>query len=178
VLERAATQNPQHRGLLGAYGRALADAGRYRQALDVLERVHAPGEPDWRILSVQGAALDQLGRHEEAQRYYGIALSIAPDEPSVLSNLGLSYALSKDLVRAERALRRAAGQPRVDARVRQNLALVVGLQGRFSEAERIARSDLPADAGAGNVAYLQQMLAQQNGWNQSVGRLAVKAEGS
>ena len=178
VLERAATQNPRHRGLLGAYGRALADVGHYRQALDVLERAHAPGQPDWRILSVQGAALDQLGRHDEAQRYYGTALRIAPDEPSVLSNLGLSYALSRDLVRAEGALRRAAGQPRVDARVRQNLALVVGLQGRFSEAERIARSDLPADARASNVAYLQQMLAQQNGWNQSIGRLAVKAEGS
>ncbi len=179
VLERAATQNPRDRGLLGAYGRALADAGRYRQALDVLERAHAPGQPDWRILSVQGAALDQLGRHEEAQRYYGTALRIAPDAPSVLSNLGLSYALSKDLVRAEGALRRAAGQPRVDARVRQNLALVVGLQGRFSEAERIARSDLPAKAGNPNVAYLQQMLAQQNGWKQPglIGRSAVKAEG-
>jgi tetratricopeptide (TPR) repeat protein len=112
-----------------AHTGALADAGHYRQALDVLERAHAPGEPDWRILSVQGAALDQLGRHDEAQRYYGTALRIAPDEPSVLSNLGLSYALSKDLVRAEGALRRAAGQPRVDARVRQNLALVMGLQG-------------------------------------------------
>jgi Flp pilus assembly protein TadD len=179
VLERAATRNPQHRGLLGAYGRALADAGHYRQALDVLARAHAPGEPDWRILSVQGAALDQLGRHDEAQRYYGTALSIAPDEPSVLSNLGLSYALSKDLVRAEGALRRAAGQPRVDARVRQNLALVVGLQGRLTEAERIARSDLPADAGNADVGYLQHMLAQQNGWKQPgpIARSAVKAEG-
>lgn len=179
VLGRAATQNPRDRGLLGAYGRALADAGHYRQALDVLERAHAPGEPDWRILSVQGAALDQLGRHDEAQRYYGTALSIAPDEPSVLSNLGLSYALSKDLVRAEGVLRRAAGQPRVDARVRQNLALVVGLQGRLSEAERIARSDLPTDAGNADVANLRQMLAQQNGWKQpgQVGRSALKAEG-
>jgi Flp pilus assembly protein TadD len=105
-------------------------------------------------------------------------LRIAPDEPSVLSNLGLSYALSKDLVRAEGALRRAAGQPRVDGRVRHNLALVVGLQGRLSEAERIARSDLPIDAGNPDVAYLRQMLAQQNGWNPSIGRLAVKAEGS
>jgi Flp pilus assembly protein TadD len=176
VLERAATQNPRDHGLLAAYGRALADAGHYRQALDVFERAQAPGQPDWRILSVQGAALDQLGRHEEAQRYYGTALRIAPDEPSVLSNLGLSYALSKDLVRAEGALRRAAGQSRVDARVRWNLALVVGLQGRFSEAERIARSDLPADARSADVAYLQQMLAQQNGWKQprQIGRSAAK----
>ena len=51
-----------------------------------------------------------MGRHDEAQRYYATALRIVPDEPSVLSNLGLSYALSKDLVRAEATLRRAAVQ--------------------------------------------------------------------
>jgi Flp pilus assembly protein TadD len=163
VLEAAAMQNPKHMGLLGAYGRALADTGNYKQALDVLHRAHTPDQPDWRILSVQGAVLDQMGRHEEAQRYYGTALRIVPDEPSVLSNLGLSYALSKDLVRAESTLRRAAAQSRVDERVRQNLALVVGLQGRFSEAEGIAQADLPSDEAAANVAYLQQMLAQQNG---------------
>ncbi len=77
-----------------------------------------------------------MGRHEEAQRHYLTALKIVPDEPSVLSNLGLSYALSKDLKNAEATLRRAAAQQPVDPRVRQNLALVVGLQGRFAEAEK------------------------------------------
>ena len=101
VLERASIQNPKHKGVRGAYGRALADIGNYQQALDVLNRAHMPDQLDWHILSVQGAMLDQMGRHDEAQRYYATALRIAPDEPSVLSNLGLSYALSKDLVRAE-----------------------------------------------------------------------------
>ena len=58
-------------------------------------------------------------------------------------------------------LRQAAAQNPIDPRVRQNLALVVGLQGRFAEAEDIARSDLPPDQAAANVAYLRQMLAQQ-----------------
>jgi Flp pilus assembly protein TadD len=110
---------------------------------------------------VQGAVLDQMGRHAEAQRYYASALKIVPDEPSVLSNLGLSYALSKDLKRAEETLRRASIGGSIDKRVRQNLALVVGLQGRFPEAETIARADLPPEEAAANVAYLRQMLAQQ-----------------
>jgi Flp pilus assembly protein TadD len=38
---------------------------------------------------------------------------------------------------------------------------VVGLQGRFAEAEAIARADLPPDEAANNVAYLKQMLSQQ-----------------
>jgi Flp pilus assembly protein TadD len=161
VLETAALHNPDNRALLGAYGRALADVGNFKQALEVLERAHSPDQPDWRVLSVQGAVLDQMGRHEEAQRYYASALRIVPDEPSVLSNLGLSYALSKDLKRAEATLRRAAGGGRNDKRVRQNLALVVGLQGRFQEAETIARADLPPDEAAATVSYLRQMMAQK-----------------
>jgi Flp pilus assembly protein TadD len=161
VLETAALHNPENRALLGAYGRALADAGNFKQAMDVLERAHSPDQPDWRILSVQGAVMDQMGRHAEAQRYYASALRIVPDEPSVLSNLGLSYALSKDLKRAEETLRKASGTGTPDKRVRQNLALVVGLQGRFQEAETIARAELPPVEAAANVAYLKRMLAQK-----------------
>ena len=180
VLEQASIAHPKNMKVLGAYGRALADVGNYKQALEVLNHAHSPDQPDWRILSVQGAVLDQMGRHEEAQRYYATALRIVPDEPSVLSNLGLSYALSKDLVRAEATLRRASAQSKVDARVRQNLALVVGLQGRFSEAEGIARADLPSEEAAANVAYLRTMLAQQNGWKEPgpPGKSQVRAQGS
>lgn len=171
VLEQASLRHPHNRAVLGAFGRALADVGRLDQALEVLSRAHTPDQPDWRILSVQGAVLDQLGRHEEARRYYANALKIAPDEPSVLSNLGLSYALTKDLAQAEATLRRATAKGAVDRRVRQNLALVVGLQGRFEEAERIARADLPPEEAAENVSYLRAMLAQPN-------RLALSAASS
>jgi len=163
VLEQACMRRPTDRGLLGAYGRALADAGNYQQAFDVLGRAHTPEQPDWHILSVQGAVLDQLGRHDEARRYYASALKLVPDEPSVLSNLGLSYALSRDLGQAESTLRRAVSRPDADHRVRQNLALVVGLQGRFEEAETIARADLPPEEAAANIAYLRQLLSRQAG---------------
>jgi Flp pilus assembly protein TadD len=162
VLEQISIQNPKNRAVLGEYGRALAESGQYEQALEVFDRAHTPDQPDWHILSARGAVLDQMGRHQEAQRYYLTALKIVPDEPSVLSNLGLSFALSKDLKNAEATLRRAAAQHPIDPRVRQNLALVVGLRGRFNEAEDIARADLPPDQAAANVAYLRQMLAHKN----------------
>jgi Flp pilus assembly protein TadD len=162
VLQQASLQNPRDTALLGAYGRALSDVGNLEQALEVLNRAHTPDQPDWRILSAQGAVLDQLGRHNEAQQYYSSALKIKPDDPGVLSNLGLSYALAKDLKNAEATLRRAAAAGGTDPRVRQNLALVVGLQGRFGEAEGIARADLPSNEAAANVAYLRKMLAQHD----------------
>jgi Flp pilus assembly protein TadD len=158
VLEQANIAHPGNKALLAAYGRALADNGNFQQAFDVLSRAHSPENPDWHILSVQGTTLDQLGRHDEARRYYASALKIVPGEPSVLSNLGLSYMLSRDLPKAEETLRQAYASTRADARVRQNLGLVVGLQGRFAEAETIVKADLPPDEAAANVAYLKEML--------------------
>src|SRR6266702_272661 len=97
VLEQATIAHPGNKALLAGYGRALADNGNSQAAFDVLSRAHSPDNPDWRILSVQGTALDKLGKHEEARNYYATALKIVPDEPSVLSNLGLSYMLTRDL---------------------------------------------------------------------------------
>lgn len=160
VLEQATMNNPRDGALLGAYGRALASVGRLDQAIEVLGRAHTPDKPDWRVLSAHGAVLDQMGRHQDAQRYYASALKIVPNEPAVLSNLGLSYALSKDLTKAAETLRQATAQQGADTRVRQNLALVLGLQGRFGEAETLARADLSPDEANANVAYLRQMIAQ------------------
>src|ERR1700738_3762459 len=161
VLEQATIAQPNDKALLAGYGRALADNGNFQQALDVLSRAHTPDDPDWRILSVQGTALDQLGRYDEARQYYASALKIAPEEPSVLSNLGLSYVLSKDLPKAEETLRRAYSRADADPRVRLNLALVVGLQGRLAEAEGIVKADRPAEEAAANVAYLRRLLARK-----------------
>ena len=161
VLEQASLRNPASMPLVGAYGRALADAGQYKQALEALSKAHTPDNPDWRILNAQGAVLDQLGRHAEARKHYEAALKIVPGEPSVLSNLGLSYALTKDLKRAEAALRESAARPGASPRVRQNLALVIGLQGRFAEAERMAAADLPPAEAEANVEYLRELLAKQ-----------------
>lgn len=160
VLEQATIANPGNKALMAQYGRALSDNGNFQQAFDVLSKAHSPDNPDWRLLSVQGTALDQMGRHEEARSYYASALKIAPGDAGVLSNLGLSYMLSRDLPKAEDALRQAYASPRASTRVRQNLGLVVGLQGRFAEAETIVKADLPPDQAAANVAYLKEMLTR------------------
>jgi Flp pilus assembly protein TadD len=165
VLQQAAIRNSRDLTVLGAYGKALADAGRLKEAADVLSRSHTPERPDWRILSTQGAVADQMGDFDGAQRYYETALRLAPGEPSILSNQGLSFALAKRLPQAETTLRQAALSPRADARVRQNLALVLGLEGKFGESEEVLRRDLaPADV-ASNMAAIRGMVSQPNSWN-------------
>ena len=164
VLQTAAVKNLRNQALLGEYGRALAENGSLDQALDVLGKAHTPEKPDWRILMAQGAVLDQLERGEEARKYYETALRIVPEEPSILSNYGLSYALSGDLTNAEAVLRRAYANPRADMRVRQNLSLVLALGGKIDEAQRVASQDLSPQEAAQNMAYLRSMVSQGNNW--------------
>jgi Flp pilus assembly protein TadD len=162
VLQQAALRNPKDRALLGAYGKSLVEAGRFREAIDVLANAHTPANPDWRILSAQGSASAQLGDQARAQTFYEAALKIRPNEPSLLSNLGLSYALSRNLDQAEQTLRLAVDQPGADARVRANLALVLGLKGRFADAESVLRRDMSPTEAASNVASLRKLAAQPN----------------
>jgi Flp pilus assembly protein TadD len=164
VMQQVAIAHPDDRGVLAAYGKAQAAGGQLDAALATIDRAQTPDHPDWRLVSAEGAILDQLGRSSEARGKYRDALDIQANEPSVLSNLGMSYVLTGDLKTAETYLRSAAAQPAADSRVRQNLALVVGLQGRFPEAQQIAKKELTQQQADANLAYLRAMLSQQNSW--------------
>lgn len=158
VMQQAAIHNPSNRAVLADYGKAQASAGNLQDALRTIERAQTPDRPDWRLLSAEGAILDQLGQSAKARQRYQQALQIEPNEPSVLSNMAMSYLLEDDLRTAESYLKQAIEQPSADSRVRQNLALVVGLQGRFDEAEQIARDELSAAQADANMAYIKAML--------------------
>ena len=165
VMQQVAIAHPQDRDVLAAYGKALAAAGNLEKALETVRRAQTPDYPDWRLYSAEGAILDQLGQSDGARTLYRKALEIQPNEPAILSNLGMSYVLANDLKSGETYLRQAVARPGADSRIRQNLALVIGLQGRFAEAEEIARAELSPDDAAANVAYLKGMLKQQNTWS-------------
>jgi Flp pilus assembly protein TadD len=164
VLGKGKIDHPRDPELSAAYGKALAENGDFEQALTVIQGVQRPDRPDWKLYSAEGAILDQMGRPEVARDRYAKALAIAPGEPTVLNNLALSHLLQGELVQAEKILRDAAGSPRATSRVRQNLALVVGLQGRFDEAETIAKQELDPGQAIANMAYLKAMLGQAKGW--------------
>lgn len=166
VMRKLAIIHSTDREVLAAYGKALAGAGELKPALDAVRRAQTPEYPDWKLQSAEAAILDQLGQAQEARNLYRKALEAKPNEPSVLSNLGMSYLLEGDLRTAETYMRSATEQAGADSRVRQNLALVVGLQGRFEEAEQIASHELSSDQAQANVAYLRSMLSQQNAWKQ------------
>jgi Flp pilus assembly protein TadD len=164
VIQTAAIKAPKDFDLLGEYGKALTDAGQLAQAKDVLAHAYTPDDPRWDVMSVQGIVADRLGDHAGAMQFYRDALKIAPGEPSVLTNMGLSLALAKKLPEAEQALRQAVASPKADARMPGDLALVLALEGKFSEAETVGRADLSPDAARANVAAIRQMIAQNDSW--------------
>jgi len=164
VLRFGMIQHGKDRLMASAYGKALAAKGQFAQALRVIQSAQLDDRPDWRLMSAEGAILDQTGKHADARRVYKAALKVAPSEPSILNNLGLSYTLTNELKKAEGALRKANASPNAGQRIRQNLALVLGLQGKFKEAERMATADLPPEQAQANIAYLRSMLSQRNSW--------------
>jgi len=165
VLEQAISYYPDDANIKVAYAKALSADGKFAQALNVIEGTIRPDRPDWNALSVKGAILDQMGDHTTARQLYQQALLISPGQASLEANIGLSYAMTNDLTKAEQHLRRAVAMPGANGRIRQNLALVLGLQGRFDEARAIYAQVLPPDQVKANMAYIRALLTQQNRWD-------------
>ena len=78
----------------------------------------------------------------------------------MFNNLALSYALDGKPDKSEALLRKAVDSGHEDKRVRQNLALVLGLQGKFDEARKVASLDMSDHEAKSNMAYLRNMLSQ------------------
>ena len=140
-------------------------------ALDDAQKAAAMQPRDWRPESLLAVALEQAHRDDEALAAHQKALALAPENPATLSNLGMYYATHGQSAQAEPLLRKAVSEPGATAQERQNLALVLGLQGRYAEAEQLQRQDLPPDQVDNNLAYLHA----DNGETPSRSWDAVKA---
>jgi Flp pilus assembly protein TadD len=175
VLKTLSEQDAGNSKLQSIYGKKLLATGHPAESVSILQAATEKGSGDWRMYSALGSAYDQQGLYGKARDSYQKALSLQPNQVSVLNNMGMSHALEGDLKQAETILRSAAALPDSKSvpRVRQNLALVIGLQGRFEESRQMASEDLPPDQVEANLAYLQKMLAQPNTWQQ----LSNNAEG-
>jgi Flp pilus assembly protein TadD len=85
------------------------------------------------------------------------ALALSPDQPSVLNNLALSYALDGNSAEAEQLLRKAQRGAGQTPKMQENLALVLGLRGRYDEVRSAGQAALPPAKADQNVAYLREL---------------------
>ena len=145
--------------LVGELGKAHLAADHQAVAARFLAEA-ADGLPkDWSLRSALGVAYDFQGLSDKAEQAHRAALALAPDNPIVLNNLALSLAQAGKLADAVAVLRQAVDSPDAEAQQRQNLALLLALQGDAAGAERLARQDLPMDALRTNLAYYKALSA-------------------
>lgn len=154
--------------LWACLGLGLLASNANDQAVQALSKAISLSPRDANIRNGLGIAYDRIGRSDLAITAYNEGLAIAPNDANLVSNLGFSMALNGDLAGGERMLRRAVALPNAPIQSRQNLALIVGLQGRLQESERLAAQDVPPDVAARNIAYIRAMLnGEENRWNTS-----------
>jgi Flp pilus assembly protein TadD len=179
VLDRASTLRPADRRLLLERGLLALDLGEPAKAETLLRQAHDAKAPNWRLHSALGAALASRGKQQEAQVQFAKALALAPDHPSILNNLALSYVLDGKAEEAEKLLRKAHRAASKSApelgKVQQNLALVLGLRGKFEESRTMAAAALPSLKAQANAAYLQDLAAKRSTTTQTERKLDTAA---
>jgi Flp pilus assembly protein TadD len=158
VLTAGYRANQDNGEIAAELGRLALDMGRLDIATQTLKVAEAQGVKDWKTLSAQGTLRAKQGQHAEAQQYYLAALQVQPDAVSVINNLALSYALDGKADKSEELLRKAVASGQENKRVRQNLALVLGLQGKFDEARKVASVDMTDTEAKDSMSYLRNML--------------------
>lgn len=158
VLQQAAVYHGQDRKLASEYGRLALELDQTHVAQQVLQGADDPAAPDWRVISARGTVMAKQGKYTEAIPFYEKALRLSSNEPSVLNNLALAYTMSGEAQKAEDLLIQAsANEGPHAAKIRQNLSLVLGVQGRHDEAKQLASIDNPNDAAA-NGTLMRQMV--------------------
>jgi Flp pilus assembly protein TadD len=149
--------NPTYAPAKLEVARANISANRGFYAIKPLQEVAAAqprdAEPWWLL----GVAYEQNEQPELARQAYEQALKLAPDSPKALTNYALFRATHGEPQAAEGLLRKAVTEPGAGAPERQNLALVLGLQGKIGEAENLIRQDLPPEIADRNLAYLRSL---------------------
>lgn len=165
ILSRALIVHPDSPEALMLLGRIqmasgdIANAGRaFHRATEVdPERAEA-----WAAL---GTTFDRQGQHGLAQASYTHALELEPSRTTTLTNYGLSLLLTGDLAGAEAKLRQAAANPDAGARVTENLALALGLQGKFEEMKTVSGAAAPKQVVEQNVALLRDLIKPARSWD-------------
>lgn len=159
VLQHAASLHSNNKDIASEYGRLALDLGQVSVADRLLKVADDPAKPDWRVISARGTVFAKKGQFAAALPFYQRALALAPGETSVLNNLALAQMMNGDAPSAENLLRQASGSASPHTRkVKQNLALALGVQGKYNEARQTASAVISKSQAAANTDYLKKLV--------------------
>lgn len=157
VLQQANTLHPDNKQIASEFGRLALELDQLPLARQMLALADDPVNPDWKVISARGTLLAKEGRYSDAIPLYERAAMLSSEQLSVMNNLAMAYAMAGEAGKAEDVLRRIEAKGG-NSRTRQNLALVLGLQGKFDESKAIASEVMGADRAASDAAVLKRMV--------------------
>lgn len=158
IVQQLSVLSGNDREVASEYGRLALDLDQAGLAAQALAVADDPGAPDWRVVSARGAAAAKLGQYAEAVPFFERALTLSPDNASLLNNLAMAHAANGEADRAEEMLRKALEKKPDDVRIRQNLGIVLGLKGQHEQARQLATDGPGAAEVVANAALLQKMV--------------------
>jgi len=165
VLSRTLIVHPDSPDLLMLLGRIQMAKGDVPTAGRVFQRATEVAPERSETWAALGTTYDRQGQHRLAQTSYLKALELEPLRTTTLTNYGLSLVLTGDLAGAEAKLRLAAANPDSGARVTENLALVLGLQGKFEDMKLVSGAAAPDQVVDQNVALLRGLIQPPRSWD-------------
>jgi Flp pilus assembly protein TadD len=134
VLESAGASATIEAQALFTAGSVLLAKGESEAAERRLRRAVELDATNWRAWNALGQTLDQRRSWTEAEVAYRKALGLAPNEPAVLNNFGVSRLSAGDLAGAAELFARARQLAPDLKPVETNLRLALALQGRYDAA--------------------------------------------
>jgi Flp pilus assembly protein TadD len=138
--ERAVERTPEDPSLRTLLGNAYFGAGRFRSAEGAYKDSLALSSNQGKVILKLALVETALGKNAEALAFLDAGRSVL--EPA---DYGLAVALAGRPAAAIQVLEAAARAPGADSRIRQNLALALGLAGDWTNARTVAAQDVPAN---------------------------------
>ena len=93
VMQQLAMFYGHDKDVASEYGRLALEMDQIGIAKQMLAVADDPGKPDWRVISAKGTILAKEGKFTDAIPLFERAMTLAPDQTSVMNNLAMAYAM-------------------------------------------------------------------------------------
>lgn len=137
--------------LSASNGKALClmELAEFDKAAKIFENIISKDATKWQAINGLAIIYAVLGKKKESEEYFNMAMELNPDNPVILNNIGLISGIAGNKDLAVNSLTKAQNLPQNDKKrkkITNNLALIYGINGDLSSAEKILRNNGLAQA--------------------------------
>ena len=134
-------------------GYDMLRADKSTEAVVLFDKALASDNKNIRAYQGKGIALNNLGKHEEAENVYITALRLQPTSVGVTNNLAMSYILRGEYQDAVELLKPLSENHPKDHKIQANLALANCMLGKKDDASKIFSKHLSKEKVAENLKF-------------------------